>query len=150
MNIFGLDKNPRLCAKYHYNVHTYKMLLESTQILSTVSGYGYKPTHKNHPCTLWCGESLSNFIWLKELGIYLNEEFKYRYNHSQDHKSIEVLLSIPNPDIKDIGLTKFALAMPDEFKDVDDIVAYRKYYKYGKAHLRAYMDFKYPEWFKEI
>lgn len=150
MNIFVLDKNPKLCASYHYNVHTYKMLLESTQILSTVSVFGYKPTHKNHPCTKWCVESLSNFMWLKELGVYLNEEYKSRYNHKENHKSFEVLLSIPEPKLSDLGLTKFALAMPDEFKDSDEVLAYRKYYKYGKSHLRAYMDLKYPEWFQEI
>ena len=35
MNIFFLDKNPILAAKYHSDAHVIKMILESAQLLST-------------------------------------------------------------------------------------------------------------------
>jgi hypothetical protein len=73
MNIFILDEIPEKCARYHCDAHVIKMILESAQMLSTtvrLSGIdrGYKITHQNHPCTLWTGESLSNWQWLRELG----------------------------------------------------------------------------------
>ena len=65
MNIFFLDKCPKKSAEMQCNKHIVKMPLESTQMLCSVwykYNYGgrvpYKQTHKNHPCTLWEGESL--------------------------------------------------------------------------------------------
>ena len=60
------------------------------------------------------GESRSNYVWLRELGLRLGEEYTFRYG--KRHKSHLVIESMPEYlDIEDIGLTKFALAMPDEF-----------------------------------
>lgn len=46
-----------------------KMIVESVQLLSTVlspmeDDRLYKPTHANHPCTIWARESLGNAAWL--------------------------------------------------------------------------------------
>ena len=35
MNIFYLDKNPKICAMYHNDKHVVKMILEYAQLLST-------------------------------------------------------------------------------------------------------------------
>ena len=35
MNIFHLDKNPIKCALYHCDKHVVKMILETSQMLST-------------------------------------------------------------------------------------------------------------------
>ena len=35
MNIFHLDKNPKICAEYHCDRHVVKMILETAQMLST-------------------------------------------------------------------------------------------------------------------
>ena len=35
MNIFILDKNPKIAAEYHCDKHVVKMILESAQMLST-------------------------------------------------------------------------------------------------------------------
>ena len=35
MNIFYLDSDPRIAAKYHCDKHVVKMILESGQMLST-------------------------------------------------------------------------------------------------------------------
>lgn len=68
MNIFVLDSDPEIAAKYHTDKHVIKMILESAQMMSTVVRYvgldaGYKSTHLNHPCTIWARTSLSNWLW---------------------------------------------------------------------------------------
>lgn len=36
MNIFALDKCPKISAKYHCDKHVVKMIIESAQMISTV------------------------------------------------------------------------------------------------------------------
>lgn len=75
MNIFVLDYTPQKAAEYHCDKHVVKMILESAQILCAVhhkngdSNVPYKLTHKNHPCTIWAGESRSNYLWLTQLRV---------------------------------------------------------------------------------
>jgi len=153
MNIFILDTNIKKCAEYHNDKHVVKMILESAQILSTVCrqngiNEGYKITHKNHPCTKWAGQSLSNWRWLKQLALELNEEFKYRFNHSEDHKSSKVICSLPEPKIPDRGLTNFVQAMPDDCKMKNPVKAYRRYYKNYKQHLASWKNRRKPKWYR--
>ncbi len=153
MNIFILDKDVKTCAQYHNDKHVVKMILESAQMLSTVcreSGInkGYKSTHKNHPCTKWARKSLANWNWLRELALELNEEWKYRFNHSRDHKSAALIKTLPEPRIADFGLTNFILAMPDDCKMKNPIKAYRRYYKRYKQHLAKWTKRKKPNWYR--
>lgn len=137
MNIFVLDDDPFVAAQYHSDIHINKMILESAQMLcSVMSGRGYetpyKTTHKNHPCTLWVGQSRSNAAWVCMLAEGLNREAQARYNKDADHKSWGVIRDsiIPLLDtLPDYGLTQFALAMPEEYKNENDVVSsYRAYY----------------------
>ena len=69
MNIFVLDSDPKVAATMLCDKHVVKMILESAQMLSTVAHTNghiprYRPTHSKHPCTLWAGESKSNWQWL--------------------------------------------------------------------------------------
>lgn len=134
MNIFVLDTNAETAAEMHCDKHVNKMILESAQMLCTVLGGPYKPTHKNHPCTLWVAESQYNARWLWTLACFLNEEYKSRYGRTVNHKSWEVIAPLQTQRqiniLPDVGPTPFALAMPDEFKAIKDPVrAYRAYYK---------------------
>lgn len=140
MNIFVLDNDPEIAAKYHTDKHVVKMILESAQMMSTVVRYsgidfGYKSTHLNHPCTIWARASLSNWLWLGSLAYYLNLEFINRFGKTANHKSYDLIASLPWPLIQDIGLTSFAQAMPDQYKNTDPVVAYRQYYINEKRHL---------------
>ena len=92
MNIFVLDKDPYVAAQMMCDKHVVKMILEGCQMLSTVHSLDviqdnkptlYKPCFHNHPCTIWAGKSMGNFIWLCELGIELCKEYSYRYE--KDH-----------------------------------------------------------------
>ena len=131
MNIFILDDHPAKAAQYHCDKHIPKMILESAQMLSTVLGGPYKPTHKNHPCTLWVAESSANAAWLWLLMKFLNEEYKCRFGHTKNHKSWEMTGHLYQniPDLPNAPLTPFAQAMPDEYKNEDAVAAYRAYYR---------------------
>lgn len=146
MNIFVLDENPWVCAEYHCDKHVPKMILESAQMLSTVLGGPYKPTHKKHPCTLWVAESRANAEWLWLLADALNCQFKDRFGHERNHKSWDAIepswyLCKSLPEGK---LTPFVQAMPDEFKRPDPVEAYRAYY-----HSKPFAKWRYtnaPYW----
>lgn len=138
MNIFILDYDLEKSAKYHCDQHVNKMILEAAQIICTVNHIKnnhivpipYKPTHSKHPCTLWATKSLENYLYVLDYAHYLNEEAKSRYNKSTNHKSFDVLMNLHFPDFDLVTRTEFARAMPDEFKQMPDIVeAYRAYYK---------------------
>jgi len=152
MNIFVLDENPRVAAQYHCDKHVVKMVLETAQILCTVLHKNglevpYKATHLNHPCTLWAGESQDNFLWTKQLGVELGKEYTRRYN--KVHKSALVIDSLEIPvTMPNIGLTKFAQAMPEEYYNNDTVAAYREYYKKDKVSIAKWKDGLVPFWWK--
>lgn len=155
MNIFFLDENPTMSARYHVDKHVVKMILETAQLLCSVhhvtdqvtAQVPYKLSHKNHPCAIWARESLSNYLYLCELGLELGKEYTYRYG--KRHKSIDVInwCIVNKPNIPDIGFTKPAMAMPDEFK-VDSVVeSYRNYYIGAKIDLASWKNREKPFWF---
>jgi hypothetical protein len=161
MNIFFLDFDVKKCAKFHCDKHVVKMILETAQLLCSAHHVTihdtihdtihvpYKLSHKNHPCSIWVRESLSNYLYLCELGLALGEEYTYRYGKT--HKSIEVIQwCLSNrPNIKDIGFTTPPLAMPDEYK-VDSVVeSYRNYYKGAKSTIVSWKNREKPVWFLE-
>jgi hypothetical protein len=80
LNIFYLDNDPEIAAKYHCDKHVVKMILETAQVLTAVKHrYGetdttYKCTHKNHPSTKWAGDRTLHYVWLWKLGIELCRE----------------------------------------------------------------------------
>ena len=151
VNIFVLDYDLEKCAQYHCDRHVVKMILESAQMLSTalrVNGIdkGYKPTHVNHPCTVWARDSLSNWKWLRDLASFLNLEYKYRFSKVENHTSWDLIHSLPSPPIDDLGLTKFAQAMPEKYKNKDTVTAYRNFYINEKNKLFSWTGRKTPDW----
>lgn len=154
MNIFVLDLDPEKAAQAHCDCHVVKMITEAAQMLCTVSsGLGmtvpYKPTHQSHPCTVWAGESLENWLWLQALGKALHDEYKHRWP-GREHKSGLVVEGLVPPPLPSKGLTRFALAMPEEYHSVDPVKAYRRYYREGKAHLLKYTNREAPWWTKRV
>jgi hypothetical protein len=154
MNIFVLDLDIQKCAQYHADQHVIKMILESAQMLCTVlNQHGfrtpYKSTHAQHPCTIWTGESLSNWRWLRDLSLALNDEYRFRYNKDQDHKSAQIIKTLPKPPLSYLGLTPFAQTMPDEYKVPGDAVqAYRNFYNGEKRKFAKWTRREPPEWFQ--
>ena len=152
MNIFILDYDVKKCAKYHVDKHVVKMILETAQLLCGVhwvvnSEAPYKLSHKNHPCSIWTRESLTNYLYLCELGLELCYEYTYRYG--KKHKSQQVIeWCIENkPNIKDIGFTEPAKAMPDEYKVKSVVESYRNYYREAKSGFANWKNREIPGWF---
>lgn len=161
MNIFVLDKDPSLAAQYHSDQHLPKMILEGVQILCSAAarlGFStpYKPTHESHPCTLWAGDSLHNWIWLSKLVLALEDERQFRdlTGSFEPHASVQVLKSwgrgvLKNPQqFPQEKRLPFAIAVSPPYKaalakrpeaphptavDSAAVYQYRLYYRHEKA-----------------
>ena len=133
MNIFYLDHDPLMAAKYHCDKHVVKMILESAQLVSTTHHLRpvgchdvYKATHKEHPCTLGVVLGKGGFKWLKQLALVLCDEYTFRYG--KVHASQAIFEPLPMPDIQFNIRTPVRQAMPVEFKRKCPVEAYRAYY----------------------
>ena len=150
MNIFVLHHNPIVAAQMQCDKHVVKMILETAQMLCTVAhaeGFPapYRATHKNHPCTLWVGKSKQNWDWLIDHGLGLCKEYTRRYGKiHQSQKHIEWCSQLPIP-LPSIGLTSFAQAMPDKYKNRCAVKAYRAYYHGEKASFATWKTSS-PSW----
>jgi hypothetical protein len=157
MNIFLLDWDVSKCAKYHCDKHVVKMILETAQLLcgahhvveQPISNIPYKLSHKNHPCAIWVRESLSNYLYLCELGLELCKEYTYRYE--KRHKSQDVIeWCVTNKvNICDKGFTEPPKAMPDEYKVLDVVESYRNYYIGAKSGFSTWKNREIPFWFEK-
>ena len=158
MNIFFLSRNPKLAARLHCDKHVVKMIIETAQLLYSAHWVlnpeglhekPYKLAHRNHPCAIWVRESLTNYMWLASLGWWLCREYQYRYGEHKVHKTEEHicwLLSHPPNSIPVIDLTPPVMAMPDEFKRDDPILAYQIYYIESKLKQRGIVKYTKREW----
>jgi hypothetical protein len=164
MNIFILSFNPKEAAEYHCDKHVVKMILETAQLLYSahwmltpyaLPDSAYKLAHKNHPCAIWTRESLSNYMWLAELGYWLCQEYRLRYG-DKEHKTeahLHWLRKNPPLTLKDVGITEIRLAMPPEYKRPNPVEAYRTYYRENKLKVRnivKYTKRSPPEFLPEV
>ena len=157
MNIFFLDEDPTMSAQYHVDKHVVKMILETAQLLCGVhhatapdnTYVPYKLSHKNHPCSIWARTSLSNYLYLCELGLELCKEYTYRYG--KRHKSQDVIewCLINKPNVPDVEFTEPAKAMPEEYKVGDVVQSYRNYYMGAKSGFATWKNRQKPFWFEE-
>jgi len=155
MNIFVLDEDIRKCARFHADQHVVKMILESAQMLCTVVNRSggrspYRSTHLQHPCTLWAGRSLANWLWLRRLALALNDEYRYRFAAAVDHRSARIVRDLEPPPIGDLGITEFAQAMPEEYRvEGDAVLAYRRFYIGEKSRFAKWTKRRPPRWYSE-
>jgi len=155
VNIFFLDWDVRKCAQEHLDKHCVKMILEYSQILCSAhhmteqvtDQVPYKLSHKNHPCCIWVRTSMSNYLYLCELGFELCYEYTYRYG--KRHKSQDVIewCFINKPNLPELGFTEPPKAMPDEFKVKDVVESYRNYYRGPKSKFATWKNREIPTWF---
>jgi hypothetical protein len=167
MNLFILSLIQKEIAQYMMDKHVSKILLEAVQMLCSAkrildpddevtNNSIYKLAHKNHPVTIWCRKSKENFIWVLDLIEELHNEWRYRYKHPETkfHKSYLMSLilkqNIPSDDkFEEVGLTRFALAMPEQYKTDDAIESYRNYYMSAeKQKIASWKKLREkPEWY---
>mgnify|MGYP000607032860 CR=1 FL=1 len=123
MNIFFLDDDIKKCAQYHCDKHVVKMILETAQLLCGVhhmidqvtDQVPYKLSHKNHPCSIWSRESLSNYLYLCELGLELCYEYTYRYGKKHKSQSVIEWCIVNNPFSPTTSI-KFSKLLPPRTK----------------------------------
>ena len=150
MNIFVTDPDPVTSAQCLPDKHIVKMPLETCQMLSIVAskkwghdfgtlpkkdGTPYKTekgAFRNHPCTVWAKETVSNARWLIKHGLALCEEYSNRYAkiHSCLHTLAYADKFFPLDALHQSKLTPFTRAMPDEYKhdtSIDTFTAYKNY-----------------------
>ena len=161
MNRFVLDEDPAVAATYHNNKHVVKMILEEAQMLSTAhhlsfSGISedfasrlYKPTHKNHPCSVWVRQSKQNYLWALSLFASLCKEYSHRYGKIHKSFSLYPLLSQIPENMPSTGLTPFPQAMPEYCKRPSSVEAYREYYIMEKFDIANWTNRDVPEWWND-
>ena len=164
MNIFILDTDPTTAARMHCDKHVPKMCVEATQMMAsalrrhgatdeqmplTKAGKPYKGGYAHHPCTVWAGESRINFLWLGLHAIALCDEYTQRFG--KEHACNRPILRMMKLHrvIPNSGLTPFAQAMPDEYRDDDAVKAYRRYY-HSKQFAKWDKGTPAPDWWRGV
>ena len=158
MNIFYLDRDPKIAAEMHCDKHVIKMIVESAQMLSTAhrvldgdkfaddSGL-YKTAHKNHPCALWVRANTSNYRWLFNLYTSLMTEYTYRYDkHHASDRLLTALHNVPTNIVPD-EFTDPPMCMPDHCKVDDAVLSYQNYYVTEKSYFARWKRRPMPDWF---
>ena len=179
MNIFILDRDPYKAARQMCDKHVVKMVTETAQLLSTChrlldgdmyvarTKIGrrikrwrlyddreqllYKASHINHPCNIWLRETKGNYEWTFNHFVGLCDEYKHRYG--RDHKAdtdFRFFLHRFPDNLKDGLRTEFAQAMPDECKQKDVELAYKRYYNMYKSDIAKWKSGLVPEWFEGV
>lgn len=158
MNIFYLDRNPKIAAEMHCDKHVVKMILESAQMLSTAhrvldgdkfaddSGL-YKMAHKNHPCSIWARANASTYKWLFDLYESLMVEYTYRYD--KHHASSRLMTALRTAPIN-ITQGEFVdppRCMPDHCKIDGTVLSYQNYYMIEKSYFANWKRRVPPAWF---
>lgn len=176
MNIFYLDKDPKVCAEMHVDKHCVKMILEYAQLLSTahrvldgtqltrLSKTGrkqtafvlsddrelvlYTATHINHPSAIWVRQSEQNYRWLFGLFCELLKEYTYRYGRLHACERLVTTLGRPPKNIDmETRFTEPTPAMPDDYKVAgDSIASYHNYYLGDKTRMFAWKNRPVPKW----
>lgn len=162
MNLFILDNDPRIAAEMYCDKHVPKLIVEVFQMMGsalrrhgatddqmpvTAAGKPLKGGYHNHPVTKWVGDSICNFVWTGMHGIALCDEYMLRYSkvHSCDIKirhMCDMMDMLPN-----IPQTRYAQAMPDQYKCLDAVRAYRNYYRCEKAYFARWQKGRpAPQW----
>jgi hypothetical protein len=146
VNIFYIDNDPiaaaeslpdNYCGSSHFGG---KMIIESAQMLAnaygdlsdaprTATGTIRKHSYLHHPCSKWVLESASNFNWLLDHALAMVvEKIKRGGPRHFTYDFINWCMDNP-PKINEIGLTKPAQAMPQEYRSSDPVSSYRNYIK---------------------
>ena len=159
MNIFYLDRDPKIAAQMMCDKHVVKMILESAQMLSTAHrvldgdyradrGDFYKMAHKNHPSTIWVRASSENYRWLWKHFDALLKEYTHRYGkHHATERLRNILYMPPLNIVHGVPLTDPPQCMPELCKGEDTVLAYQNYYIIEKSGFARWTKREIPTWF---
>lgn len=130
------------------DAHVRKMPTECSQMLcSAVIRHGAKPEempltksgsptkggYKNHPCTIWAGDSSENFKWLNKHAYSLGVEFRYRFGKEHYCTSqLATLAVLGSLYIPKGPFTEPPQCMPEKYHKASTVKAYISYYENEK------------------
>jgi hypothetical protein len=167
MNIFVLDQDPTIAARYHNDRHVVKMILEAAQMMfmahvfyeggdyfNAAGGEEYfnklstLEKYTGYLAPRWVRATTSNYDWTWLLAKSLLHEFEDRYKHAHSYKAkIERLKDYPT-GIPEGSLRPFVQSMPQVYRRHSAVEAYRLYYMHEKAHLAEWRPpSSVPAWF---
>lgn len=161
MNIFVSDEDPVLAAKNLDDRRLVKMVLETGQLLSSAlyrlgcwHEHLYRPTHLNHPCTVWTSKSRGNFDWLVRHGHGLNDEYSRRFRYGIGyHKSLRVIVgaseTMKRCQLDVVDMTPFKNCTTVSDPDLTIVERYRQYLKLkweADGPLARWTKSSRPEW----
>ena len=164
MNIFVLHPNAEIAARMHCDKHIPKMCVEAAQMMAsalrrhgatdgqmplTKSGTPYKGGYAHHPCTVWAGETQSNFTWLSVHARTLCKEYRRRFGKMHACEFPIMVMSGMAKRIPVGKRTPFAQAMPDEYRNDDAVKAYQAYY-HSKQFAKWEKGTPAPDWWRGV
>lgn len=135
----------------------------------------YWPSHINHPCAIWCRESLANHQWLLLHAKALCGAFTRRYDKvhgcepvvSWFHKNPPASANITTESREEFAefcrenslrytpvfpahdMTPFVQCMPEQYRSDDPVESYREYYRETKASFAEWRYSSPPSWWTE-
>lgn len=148
-----------LCDK-----HVVKMTLETAQLLCTAHHVlgapetalepfssdplvPYRPTHKNHPQSIWVRSSVYNYKWLGQYFHQIAQEYNHRYKkHHLAYIRCKHLADIVPLKISYVDFSEPYKCMPDVYKVESTIESYRNYYRIAKRDIIKYTNRDIPLW----
>jgi len=112
----------------------------------------YLASHIQHPSGIWVRSSSGNYDWLYNCFVTLCAEFYKRYGKIHETaRKLTFPLQIRPQNISMSDMTEPPQCMPDEYKDRDYVVAYRKYYMGAKAHFAKWeRGVSAPDWWVHV
>ena len=166
MNIFFLNFENKYTVRDLFDKHLGKQILEIVQMGAAVcyrhtwepprklDGGHYRPTHANHPMTLWMGDDSANFAKSISLALYALTEYRHRFGREHGCAlAVEYLTgwslrwqdqSPSYGTLPPVCVTPRLKGPPRSFDDV--VEAYRQYYIDTKLHLFGYTRREPPIW----
>lgn len=136
MNIFLLDTDHVTRAALHFDCHVSKMALEALQMLCTAHGSGapYRPTHRNHPWTVWVRSCLAAYRWTVAHAAALLDEYAHRWGRrSVKMDAVLAWCREKEPALPEVETPAWPLCTGGIVGET--VQAYRRYYL-GKRSLR--------------
>lgn len=120
--------------------------------------YVGRDSHLNHPSTIWVRSSLENYYWTWCYMHSLEIERRYRNPKGKPvHEAYRLVCEkLDDPNIPDLGLTPFALAMgklrdayPEFVSEDDPIESYRYFYMADKSTFAKWKARPIPYWWNQ-
>ena len=121
----------------------------------TKSGIPAKGGYHRHPCSIWAGNTRSNFNWLCDHAKETCKEYTFRFGKIHFcEKGINQLSSL-NYLIPDGDLEPFAIAINEsmscrqlpDFDFMSPVEKYRNYYRMDKTNVKWEKGRNKPDWF---